>query len=430
MNARRTAFDVLIKSERSNQYSNIAVDRALEASDLAEKDRALAAAIIYGVTERRVTLDYYISRLSTRAVEDIDPDALCAVRMGLYQLIYMDRIPPHAAVNETVALCRKNLSGFVNALLRAYMRRGSEIELPSEENAPAEYLSAAYSVCPPLSEKLIAEFGYDRAKSILQSSFDTPRTTLRVNELRTDKGELMRNIKNAVPSDISSQGLKISGSVRNTFGFDTGMFFVQDEASQICVNAVSAKEGDVVIDACSCPGSKSFGMAIDMKNKGKIFSFDLHKSKLSLVRDGAKRLGIDIIETRVGDGRVFLPELEGAADKVLCDVPCSGYGVLAKKPELRYKNPAVSAALPDIQLAILSNCARYVRKGGTLVYSTCTILPEENEKNVKRFLAQNTDFRLEGFEYFGRECLSGTLSLYPDTDRTDGFFIAKMIKNG
>ena len=341
----------------------------------------------------------------------------------------MDKIPPHAAVNETVALCRKSYSGFVNALLRSYMRLSSPIELPDADISPAEHLSVAYSVCAPLAEKFISVFGFDRARSILAATFDTPKTTLRVNTLKTSRDNLASHIDGAALSELSPVGLKVTGSVRELFGFDEGLFFVQDEASQICVGALGAKSGEIVIDACACPGSKSFGAAIDMKNTGKLLSFDLHKSKLSLISSGAQRLGIDIISADVCDGRIFLPHLEGKADRVLCDVPCSGFGVLAKKPELRYKDPAQSEALPDIQLAILSNCSRYVKAGGTLVYSTCTIFPEENEENVKRFLASHPEFSLCGFEFGAIDCPSGMLSLYGDTHRTDGFFVARMIRS-
>ena len=426
MNARQVAMSVLLKNERSNQYSNIAIDHALNASGLSSADKALVSAIVYGVTERRITLDYYISSLSSRSIDTIDAEAMCALRMGIYQLIYMSKIPPHAAINETVSLCRKSYSGFVNAILRSYTRLDSPIPLPSPAESAEKYLSVAYSVCLPLAEKLISVFGFERAERFLEASFETPKNSLRVNTLKTTREELMDHIDSSSISEISPVGLKIVGSVRELWGFDEGLFFVQDEASQICVGAVGATEGDTVIDACSCPGSKSFGMAIDMKNRGKILSFDLHKNKLSLINSGALRLGIDIITTDAHDGKIFIPELEGGADKVLCDVPCSGFGVIAKKPELRYKDPALSAALPEIQLAILANCSRYVKYGGTLVYSTCTVFPEENEENVARFLKEHTDFELQGFEFGSVSCASGMLSLYPNVHHTDGFFVARM----
>ena len=211
-------------------------------------------------------------------------------------------------------------------------------------------------------------------------------------------------------------------------GFSDGLFFVQDEASQICVGALGAKAEERVIDSCSCPGSKTFGIAIEMENKGEIFAFDLHKNKLSLVLSGAKRLGIDIIKTDAHDAREPIEELFDSADRVLCDVPCSGFGVIAKKPELRYKDPADSERLPDIQLAILKNCSRYLKRGGTLVYSTCTVFSEENEKNVRRFLDESPKFELCPFEYGDFVCESGMATLLPNTHGTDGFFVAKLVR--
>jgi len=317
MNARQTALSVLLACERSKQYSNIALDNALERGSLSSEDRALTSALFYGVTERKITLDYYLKSLSSRPIEKIDPEALAILRLGLYQLIYMDKIPTHAAVNETVALCKRSFSGFVNAILRSYTRLSSPIALPDPEDDPVEYLSVKYSVTPPLAEKFLSVFGIERTESILSATFNTPKTTLRVNTLKVSREELLSRIEGSEPSSLSPNALKISGGVRSSYGFEEGLFFVQDEASQICVGALGAKEGELVIDTCSCPGSKSFGAAIDMKNRGKLLAFDLHKSKLSLVSRGAERLGISIIEVREGDGRVFIPELFESADRVL-----------------------------------------------------------------------------------------------------------------
>ena len=428
MTARQTAHKILIKTENTKGYSNISLDHALEGSALSAADKALTSALVYGVIERRITLDYIIGALSSRELKNIDKETLTALRLGIYQLRFMDRIPPHAAINETVSLCSRKSSGFVNAILRSYTRLTSEVEMPSRENDTARYLSVAYSVCEPLAERLLGIFGLERAEKLLAASFDAPKTTLRVNTLKTTREELLAKIEGAEPTEISPVGIKVSGAVRELYGFDDGLFFVQDEASQICVGALGANPGELIIDACACPGSKSFGAAIDMKNEGTVRSFDLHKSKLSLISGGAERLGIDIIGVAEGDARHFIPELEGAADRVLCDVPCSGFGVLAKKPEIRYKDPAESAPLPDIQLAILKNCSRYVKAGGVLVYSTCTIFPEENEENIKRFLESEPSFSLDGFNFGTLEQLKETLSLYPDIHHTDGFFVARMIK--
>ena len=428
MTPRLLAFDLLCKAEKSKQYSNIALDGALLQSGMSDADRALASALFYGVIERRITLDYQLAKLSSRELCQLDRDVLIALRLGLYQLMYMDRIPDHAAINETVDLCPRKKAGFVNAILRSYTRTGASA-LPSKETDPVEYLSAAYSVSPLLCEKLMGVYGFETSESILEGIGAIPPTTLRVNTLNLSREELAERIAGATPTEYSQNGLRVRGAVRELYGFEEGSFFVQDEASQICVEALGACEGETMLDICACPGSKSFGSAIRMNNKGRIIAFDLHENKLSLITSNAKRLGIDIIETRAQDGRVFIPELSESADRVLCDVPCSGFGVLAKKPELRYKDPKESEALPKIQYDILNNACRYVKRGGTLVYSTCTIFPEENEENLKKFLSSHPDFELCPFSVGSLDVPSGYITFLPSKNYSiDGFFISKLTR--
>ncbi len=426
---RRLALELLKKLENSKQFSNIALDKALESAELSAADKRLASALFYGVIERRITLDYRISELSDRPLSEIDTHTLAALRLGLYQLSFMSKIPPHAAINETVALCPRRTSGFVNAVLRAHLRKGETV-LPNRDSAPAEHLSIAYSVGLPLCEKFISVFGFDKTESLFKSLSSPPRTTVRANTLRISREELAERIDGAELTEISPVGLRVSGAVRELYGFDEGLFFVQDEASQICVEALDAKRGMKLMDICACPGSKSFGAAISMENRGEVFSFDLHAKKLSLILSGASRLGLDIIKVAEQDGRKPLDEHTESADRVLCDVPCSGFGVLGKKPELRYKDPLESASLPDIQLAILENACRYVKPDGVLVYSTCTVFPEENEQNVQRFLAKHKEFSLLPFSVGSLDVPTGYITLLPDQTPTDGFFIAKLKKNG
>lgn len=426
MTPRQLAFDLLQRAEKGKQYSNIILDNALKNSDMSDADKRLASALFYGVIEKKLTLDFQITKLSSRPIEQLDSLVITALRIGLYQLIYLDRIPHHAAINETVDLCSRKTAGFVNAILRSYTR-SPEIALPDRSDT-AHYLSVAYSVGLELVKKFISCFGEEKTEAILKGFNITPDTSLRVNTLKISRNQLTEKIEGAQLTDNAPNGIHVKGSVRQLFGFDEGLFFVQDEASQICVEATDAKAGQTVLDICSCPGSKSFGMAINMKNKGNIFSFDLHENKLSLVLSGAERLGISIIKTQACDGRRFIPELEGKADRVLCDVPCSGFGVLAKKPELRYKNPDESKALPQIQLDILENACRYVKEGGILVYSTCTLLPEENHLNIERFLATHPEFSLCPWQVGNLCATDGMLTLFPHIHETDGFFIAKLIR--
>ncbi len=425
--ARALALELLIKAEKSKQFSNIALDKALEKCELSPADRRLASALFYGVIERRLTLDHRLAALSSRPLAEIDEHTVTVLRLGLYQLIFMDKIPPHAAINESVSLCPRRTSGFVNAILRAHLRT-DETPLPSKDSAPIEHLSIKLSIGEPLVKKFADVYGYDKAEEILASFCQAPLTTLRVNTLKISREELAERIDGASDTEISPNGLRVRGAVRELYGFCDGLFTVQDEASQICVEALDAKAGMKVMDICACPGSKSFGAAISMNNEGEVLSFDLHESKLSLILSGAERLGIDVIKVAKQDGRQPLAEHFGTADRVICDVPCSGFGVIAKKPELRYKNPAESESLPDIQLDILKNACQYVKDGGVLLYSTCTVFPEENEKNVERFLEIHPEFELTPFSVGNLNAKDGYITLLPNEHGTDGFFIAKLTK--
>ncbi len=419
---------MLTRCERDGGYSNLVLDRELQRTELSDVDRALVSHLVFGVISRKITLDYYISKLSAVAGSKLEPQVKNILRMGLYQLIYMNRIPPHAAVNESVALAPQRAKGFVNALLRGYMRRSGEIRLPDE---PIERMSVEQSMPVALCERIAAEYGYDRAGSIFSALNVTPPLTLRVNTLRTDRDTLIARFAesgiDAVPSTLSENGIEVEAAVTSLSGFSNGDFFVQDAASQLCCAALGAKAGQLFIDCCSAPGSKSFGAALHMEGRGRIVSCDLHENKLSLIRDSAKRLGIDMIETRAADARVPIDEFIGKADAVLCDVPCSGYGVIAKKPEIRFKPLSDAERLPEIQYAILENAARYVKSGGVLVYSTCTLLSAENTDIATRFAETHPEFTPEGFSHAGRD-FSPQTQLLPDVDGCDGFFIAKFRK--
>lgn len=432
MNIRKLALELLNKSEKAGQYSNIAIDNAIKKNCLDTQDSSLLCVLVYGVIERKLTLDYIIDSLSSLPPSKIETNIRNILRMGLYQLIYLDRIPPHAAINESVELCPARSRGFANAILRNYQRKSDEIKFPDKEKSQLEYLSITYSFPTDLCERFIRIFGFDKAEKIFSAFCKEPSVTLRANSLKISRDELISRLGEkgitAIAAPLSPCGIKVSGASVADLCIDEGLCFVQDEASQLAVLALGAKEGDKIIDVCSCPGSKSFGAAIEMKNVGEIRSFDLHKNKLSLVEDGAKRLGISIIKTDARDGRIFDESLMGFADKIICDVPCSGFGVMAKKPEIRYKDPQESAGLPDIQYDILCNSSKYLKTGGILIYSTCTLLPEENELNVEKFLAFHEEFEYCDFDIADLHSKKGMLTLNPYDHGTDGFFIAKLRK--
>lgn len=294
-----------------------------------------------------------------------------------------------------------------------------------------EYLSVKYS-CPTwLCSMWIENYGREKCESLLSSINVNPKITLRANTLKISRDELISLLNekgiSCLPTSVSKNGVALSDytPISDITPLSDGLCIVQDEASQICSAALGAEPGDFVIDTCSCPGGKSFGIGMDMKNEGRLLSLDLHESKLSLVKNGAERLGITILETAVHNGTHPCPDLEGKADKVLCDVPCSGLGVIAKKPDLRYKSPSDISKLPDIQYKILENASKYVKVGGVLLYSTCTLNKAENEDVVARFLTEHPEFSPSSTNM---PFLKESVTLFPDEHHTDGFFIARFVR--
>lgn len=440
-NPRFLALKTLLGAEKMGRYINLASDASIKGSDMSESDTALFTSLVYGVTERTITLDHIISCMATKGARHIEPRVMMILRLGLYQIIYLDKIPTHAAVNETVSLCKnKGESSFVNAILRNYIRSGHDIvKYPDESLERVKFLSLTYSFPEWICASLIDDYGYKDAKGILDAfSSQPPFATLRINTIKTDLNSYKRSLDalGTAYTDTSycSAGIKLTSGAKITElpGFDAGEFFVQDEASQISTDVLSPTPCDTVIDVCACPGSKSFGAGIEMENKGTLYSFDLHENKLSLVKSSAERLGIHILNIKKLDGRTPDSSLFGKADKVICDVPCSGLGVMAKKPDIRYKKEEDAEKLAALGLEILSRSADYVKVGGTLLYSTCTLRRKENDDTVTAFLKSHPNFSLCPFEIKSRSedtpdiKSDGMLTLMPHIHHTDGFFIAKI----
>ena len=429
---RKTALVSLILCEENARYTNLELDATLKRTNFTDKDRALYTVLLYGVTERKISLDYQIYKLSSKDLSKFDRPVIMLLRMGLYQMLYMNSIPDHAAISSTVALAKKYVhegsQGFINAILREAQRKlkneNGEYTLitPVKERDLCGYLSITYSVPRYLCKAWVKEFGEERAESIMKALDKPAPTVLRVNTMKTDRDSLISELTDAgikaIPSEKTNDGVILpeGGIVTNLNAMREGRCFVQDDASSLCVKMLDPKEGETVYDLCACPGGKSFGIAIAMKNKGVIRSFDLHESKLSLITSGAETLGLDIITAKAADSSLPIPELFETADRVLCDVPCSGFGTIAKKPDLRNKQVDTIRDLPSIQLKILENGSKYVKRGGVLVYSTCTLMEAENQSNVTAFLTLHPEYKL----------ISST-TLLPD-EGTDGFFFAKMVK--
>lgn len=426
-NVRRAALDILMRMEKEegDGYSNRLIDSAITKYSFEGADRALLSQIVSGVTERRITLDYIIGKFSKSPHSKLDRDALCLLRMGIYQLRYLDRIPSHAAVNETVNLARSRSRGFINAILRSYLRT-NEIKFP--EKPDAERLSVTYSAPRELCEKFISIFGVTESEKILASYLNTPALTLRVNTLKATRDELISMLEaegfECVPTETSPYGIRVIGSGLPS-AISEGLAYVQDESSQISSLVLDPQEGDTLLDACACPGGKSFSAALLMNNKGSVTSCDLHASKLPLISSGAARLGISIIKTEERDSSK--PRENEKFTKIICDVPCSGLGVAAKKTEIKYRPLAKNAELPPLQYEILCAVSRSLEVGGTLVYSTCTILPEENGNIVDKFINEHPDFEAVPFTVGKHNAPTGKLTLLPSAEH-DGFFISKITR--
>ena len=425
---RSLALSSLLACEKCGRYTNLEIDSGLRNVNLSPADKGLYTRLVYGVIERRITLDYIIDRYSKMPTTEMEPAVRMALRMGVYQLLFMDRIPSHAAVSETVDLVPRRSSGFVNAILRAFLRDGCKVTWPQESDT--EYcLSVKYSFPPEICALYLEDYGRETAEAILAAFNTEPPIGIRVNTLRHSAEEAADKL--AGEAELSPVAGMLSARTLTDalrHGLETGDWFVQDPASRICTLAMDARPGELVIDTCACPGSKSFSMGLDMAGTGTLYAFDLHENKLSLIRRTSERLGLgSLITTARRDARTPEETLLGKADKVLCDAPCSGLGVVAKKPDIRYKDLASIENLPSIQRDILAGAAAYVKPGGTLVYSTCTLRKAENEDVVNAFLSAHPDFVLTPFTAGGLSS-DGMLTLLPHVTGTDGFFVAKMTK--
>ena len=433
--ARQTALNLLIKAEQGQAYSNLALNAALSQSQLSAQDRSLVTALFYGVLERKITLDYVIQQYSNLKLNKISFDILSVLRMGIYQLTFMDAIPDSAAVNESVMLaeyCRKkSAKGFVNAVLRSFVRDDKQIVYPDAQNLIA-YYSVRYS-CPEwLVEKWISEYGAEQTEQILAHSLGRPPVSIRVNTLKITAEALLRQLAEEKvkarlhPMVQNCIVIDKSGDMERLPSYQQGLFYVQDIASQLCCLSLAPQKGERVLDLCAAPGGKSFTTALLMENTGSVESFDLYPKRTRLIETGAERLGIGIIQVSTSNANQFLPELVGA-DRVLCDVPCAGLGVIRRKPEIKYKQPEDLKRLPEIQYSILQNASRYPKCGGVLLYSTCSLSLEENNKVAERFLAENKNYRLMPMTNTGYSEIDGNgmVTLFPDKNGSDGFFFAR-----
>lgn len=440
MDAREVALLTLHACERQGGWSDGTLKKQIMAAGLDSRDAALATNLCFGVLQNQMLLDFYLSKFSNIPLKRMENKVLQALRLGAYQMLFLSKIPHSAAVDQSVELTKKHSKnprafGMVNGILRSFQRNMDQLPtIPNKDSA--EYLSILYSHPKWFVEELIQTLGFDGAAECLEANNSQPPITAQVNTVKTDRA--------AVQAMLEQEGVTVqvhpwledclilshTGNLEGLSAFRDGLFYIQDPASCLAVRTASPTEGMRVLDACAAPGGKTFAAALSMGNEGEIVSCDLHPHKKKLIAAGAQRLGLSIVKPVTADGKEFHSEWEGAFDCVLVDAPCSGLGVVRKKPDIRYKDPEPLAQLPEIQKEILDNVSRYVKPGGTLLYSTCTILARENTAVVEHFLQQHPEFSLVPFELPGSigAVERGMITLWPHLHETDGFFIAKLKK--
>ena len=439
MTARIAAYETLLLCEKEKQFSNIALSNGIKKYRFEDRERDFYTQLVYGVIERRITLDYLIQQYTGKSVKRLDKPVVLILRLAIYQIKFLDKIPNSAAVSEAVKMASRFASrakGYINAVLRRIAE--SEMVYPDRSDW-VEYASVFYSVNRGICALLQQQYG-DAADNILAAYNHVPFLSLQVNSrVHTPSSFIETYSLNATPVLPFPYAVRMceSMSVSSQPFLENGDAFVQDLASQLTTMVLDPKPDMTVIDVCSCPGGKSFSAANTMLDRqkttkaqlGKIISCDLHDSKLPLIEKGAKRLGYNMVQTHCHDATMPIQELKNKAQRVICDVPCSGLGVISKKPEIRYKDISEVLALPELQYQILCASSEYLSEEGVLVYSTCTVNKKENEDVVQRFVSEHPSFETVEFSFVSDEfnftSQNGCLTLLPN-EWHDGFFIAKL----
>lgn len=444
--AREAALKVMYEINQKGAYANIALNKYLDDEKLRSIDRAFVTELVYGSIKWKLTIDRVIAGYSNIKIEKLSPWILNILRLGTYQILKMTKVPVSASCNESVKLARRYghraSAGFVNAVLRNIAKNGADIAVPPKETDLTGYLSVTYSYPKWIVEKIVGVFGEEFGEGLLDAGNSTPHTTVRTNTLKISPEELIEKLEeegvSAVPGNFVKEAvvLKSTASVGRLEAFKNGLFQVQDESSMLAAKALNPIAGDFVLDACSAPGGKATHMAQLMENKGKIIACDVHEHKLKLIDDSAERLGINIIESKLTDASKPNTDYEGAFDKVLLDAPCTGLGIIRRKPDIKWSRKAKDIEdIVSLQRRLIRNVSKWVKPGGVLVYSTCTVLPEENEDIINNFLMESEDFEADDIKKFmpaelatrAKGCM---LQLYPNIDGTDGFFISRIRRKG
>ena len=439
MNARDIAFKVLLDIEKNKNYSNMSINKHFKDINLSNQDRGLATEIVYGVVENKYYIDYIIDKLSKIKTNKMEIYVKTLLRMGIYQILFLNSISDYAAVNETVNLAKKKnpkISGFINGILRNVIRQKETIGKINVKD-DIDYLSIKYSYDKWLIRNWMIHFGREFTEELLEANAERPSIYLRVNTLKTSRDELIEKLQEQGISASEVRGIEEAIKVENLKNIENnslykdGLFTVQDISSMLVGKVMNPKENSLVLDVCSAPGGKTTHIATLMKNTGKVVSRDIYDHKLKLIKSSCKRLGLENVQVEDFDGMKLDQESIGKFDYVLADVPCSGLGIIRRKPEIKYKEKEDFRSLPPIQMRILENAAKYVKKGGTLIYSTCTIQDTENIEVVKEFLQKNKNFELTPINEVNVDLDNqdkGYMKIYPNIHGMDGFFIAKLIR--
>lgn len=429
--ARQIAYEILLKIEKEEAYSNLAIDSAVKMYNPDSTDCAFISRLVYGVTERKITLDYAISHYLSKPINKTKPEILTILRLGAYQLLFMNKIPQSAAVNESVKLAKSNKCDFASGLVNVILRKIGQNGLNINDNlTETERFSVTYSMPEDTVKFLIHHYGEENTKEFLKASLEPKEIFIRVNTVKTTTEELKalllkENVKVFDTYLENALKIEVSNAVYNLESFNNGLFHVEDLSSQLCVEALEMFPEATAVDVCAAPGGKTFTVAQYMENKGTLYSCDFYSQRTELIKEGADRLGLDCVKPFVNNATVFnenLPQM----DRVLCDVPCSGLGIIGKKPEIKYKKLDDTKSLLPIQKQILETSSKYVKSGGRLVYSTCSVNPNENRKICDAFLNDNPDFySVKALPKIERAVDEGDyLTLFPHKNNCDGFFIA------
>ena len=429
--ARQIAFEILLKIEKDKAYSNLAIDSAVKAFCPDSTDCAFISRLVYGVTERKITLDYIISGCLSQPISKLKKEVLVILRLGTYQLVFSDKIPASAAVNESVKLAKNNKCGFATGLVNAVLRKAANdgFTIP-EDTDNVKRISVLYSAPEELVKFLSYHYGESNAEEFLKAALQPKKIIIRVNTVKTTPEELKYLLEKegvgvnetSVPNAFQ---INVNKAVYELESYKKGLFHVEDISSQLCIEALAPFENCTMIDVCAAPGGKSFTAAEYMNNKGVLYSCDIYESRTDLIKEGAERLGLDCIKPFVNDASQFNENFP-KADRVLCDVPCSGMGIISKKPEIKYKKLDDIKELLPIQRKILETASKYVKNGGRLVYSTCSVNPNENRKICDAFLKEHPEFTsVKALPHIERTVDEGDyLTLMMHKNNCDGFFIA------